>query len=181
MVNRKYKDRLFCLIFGTEEYKANALSLYNAVNNTSYTNVDDLTIYTLSDVVYMKMKNDVSYLFEEMISLYEQQSTINPNMPIRGLMYFGEMYSKYITNGQYDLYGKKLIKLPNPQYVVFYNGTEEYSTRKLRLSDAFIKPDPSGDFEWTARVVNINRYGDTVRSRCSALNEYMLLVERIRI
>ena len=87
-VKRNFKDSLFRLVFhGKEEL----LSLYNAVNGSSYTNADDLEINTLEDVVYMGMKNDVSFLFAHYLNLYEAQSTSNPNMPLRGTIYFGDL------------------------------------------------------------------------------------------
>ena len=79
-INREYKDRLFRLLFGNEKYKENTLALYNALNGTSYTNVDDVTIYTIDDVIYIDMKNDVAFILDSELSLWEQQSTYNPNM-----------------------------------------------------------------------------------------------------
>ena len=121
MVNKKYKDRLFCLLFGNGEYKDNVLSLYNALCHTSHTNTEDIQIYTIDDVIYIKMKNDVSILLDSFLYLWEQQSTFNPNMPIRGFMYFGKMYDRYITENSLNIYGKMLIKLPTPRYTVLYN------------------------------------------------------------
>ena len=118
-INRRHKDRLFCTIFGKEKYKKYALSLYNAINKSTYTNEDDLEIVTLDDAIYVKMKNDVAYLFSGNLALYEHQSSVNPNLPLRGLMYFGDLYNKYIALGNYNIYGRKLIKIPTPQYVVF--------------------------------------------------------------
>ena len=181
-INPKYKDKVFCFVFGDPRFKKNALSLYNAVNGTNYIDENDLIIYTLADVIYIKMKNDVSYLFHDIIALYEQQSSINPNMPIRGLMYFAEMYSKFISTNKLNLYGEKLIKIPNPQYIVFYNGEKEYKgPEKLKLSDSFQKEDASGEYEWTATVVNMNDINNPIRSKCSTLNDYMLLIEKIRM
>ena len=121
-VNRKYKDRVFCMLFGNEENKKNILSLYNALNNTNYTNETDIEITTIEDAVYIKMKNDVSFLVDSYLSLWEQQSTFNPNMPIRGLMYYGNLYNSYIEEHSLNIYGSTLVKLPTPQYIVFYNG-----------------------------------------------------------
>ena len=84
--NREYKDRLFKFIFGNPENKEWTLSLYNAINDTSYTNADDIQITTIQDAVYMKMKNDVSFLVNNIMNFYEQQSTFNPNMPMRFLL-----------------------------------------------------------------------------------------------
>ena len=95
--NREYKDRLFRFVFGAEENKAYLLSLCNAVSGTDYTDVDDIEITTLSDAIYIKMKNDISFLIDSQMNLFEHQSTFNPNMPLRGMEYFAELYGIYIT------------------------------------------------------------------------------------
>ena len=95
-VNRQFKDRLFRLIFGSEEYRENALSLYNAVNHTHYTDASKLIFTTLDNAVYLGMKNDLSFLLGSDMNLYEQQSTYNPNMGLRGLLYFSHVYSSYV-------------------------------------------------------------------------------------
>ena len=182
MVNKKYKDRLFCLLFGNEEYKDNILSLYNALCHTSYTNVEDIQIYTIDDVIYIKMKNDVSILLDSFLYLWEQQSTFNPNMPIRGFMYFGKMYDRYITENSLNIYGKTIIKLPTPRYTVLYNGMDEQpSFMQLRLSDSFINPDSSGAFEWTASMINLNDgKNEDLLINCRPLKDYMTLINEIR-
>lgn len=103
-INRKYKDRLFCMLFGENENKENILSLYNALNHTHYTNPEDIEIITLEDVIYIRMKNDAAILVDSYLSLWEQQSTFNPNMPIRGLMYFGNLYDTYIEKNELNIY-----------------------------------------------------------------------------
>lgn len=181
-INRKYKDSLFCLIFGDEENKKNILSLYNALNNTDYTNVDDLEITTIEDAVYIKMKNDVSFLINSYLSLWEHQSTYNPNMPIRGLMYYGNLYNSYINERGLNIYSSSLVKLPTPQYVVFYNGNKEReSVEKLRLSEAFTRECIKGEFEWTATMLNLNiGKNDALLSKCKALSDYMTLINKIK-
>lgn len=178
-INNKYKDRLFCLLFSD---KANILSLYNALNNTHYNNTEDIEITTIEDAIYIKMKNDVSFLIDSYLSLWEQQSTFNPNMPIRGLMYFGNLYDAYIEKNELNIYGSKLIKIPTPKYIVFYNGTtERESIKELKLSDAFIQPDSSGKFEWTATMINLNKDKNLpLLNNCKILSEYMMLIETIR-
>ena len=179
-INMQYKDRLFKLLFGREEYKANVLDLYNALNNSQYKEVSELDLYTIEDVIYIKMKNDVAFILDSYLSLWEQQSSYNPNMPVRGLMYFGKLYSKYIKTEKLNIYGSKLIKIPTPRYIVFYNGSEDVSAEiKLRLSDSFINQDKSGDFEWTATLYNLNKYElmkNNLRSKCRILDEYMILI-----
>lgn len=120
--NVKYKDRLFRFVFG--ENKEWLLSLYNAVNETQYDNPNDITITTLDDVIYVKMKNDVSLLLDSELSLYEHQSTYNLNMPLRGFLYFASLYKALLTERGIDLYGKRMVKIPRPQYIVFYNGND---------------------------------------------------------
>lgn len=157
-------------------------SLYNALCGTSHTNADDIQIYTLDDVIYIKMKNDVSILLDSYLYLWEQQSTFNPNMPIRGMMYFSKMYSRYITENKLNIYGRTLVKLPTPRYTVLYNGSEEQpSCMKLKLSDAFINPDDNGDFEWTATMLNLNEgKNEELLNTCRPLKDYMSLINEAR-
>ncbi len=140
MIQHKHKDRLFTFLFGREENKKNLLSLYNALNDKNYTDLDELEINTIEDVIYLGYKNDVSCIFtsEEIMSLYEQQSTYCPNMPIRGVIYFAKLYEKYIIKNNLNLYGTKMLKLPKPQYYVFYIGENNMPERTvLKLSDMF--------------------------------------------
>ena len=97
-------------------------------------------------------------------------------------MYYANLLSQYIKTERYGIYNKKLIPIPTPQYVVFYNGTEEYEARvKLRLSDAFINKDDSGDFEWTAMVYNLNTgKNDELLEKCRPLKEYMIFINKVR-
>ena len=181
-INPKHKDRLFCTIYGKEKYKKYALELYNAINGTHYSKLSDLEIITLEDAVYIKMKNDVAYLVSDTIAVYEHQSTINQNMPLRGFMYFGELYSKILKRNNAGIYNSKLIKIPTPQYIVFYNGTAEYPEYgKLRLSDAFINPVDNNEFEFTATVYNINLgKNQELLDSCKSLKDYSYLVEKVR-
>jgi hypothetical protein len=183
-VNSEYKDRLFKWLFGTEENKDNILSLYNALNSTNYTNPDDVEINTIEEFLYLGMKNDVSFLIDDHMILWEQQSSYNPNMPYRGFKYIGKLYDSYIlSHGLKDkLYGKTIVKIPTPKFIVFYNGEEDQdSVIKLRLSDAFIHPDKSGDFEWTATMYNLNKgKNDELLAKCKPLSDYMTLVNYVR-
>lgn len=179
--NRNHKDRVFCMVFGYEKYKGNLLSLYNALNDTCYTNLDDLEITTMDNALYMSMKNDVSCIISNNLALFEQQSTWNPNMPLRGFMYFADLYNKYISTGSLGIYRDKLVKLPTPQYYVFYNGDRDMPDKQLlKLSDAFIEPPREGCFEWTATILNIN-YGHNKKllSNCKTLSDYGILIKTI--
>ena len=180
-VNKKYKDTVFRKLFG--ENKENALSLYNAVNHTSYTNPDDLEYTTLEDVIYMKYKNDVSFLIDKTLSLYEHQSSYNPNMPLRGFLYYADLYRKLIHHSG-RLYSKHLLKIPCPHYIVFYNGSEKdmaEERRTLRLSDAFETDTGAGEYEWTATMININSgKNQSIMDSCHVLYEYVVFVAKIK-
>ena len=179
----EYKDRLFCFIFGSEEHKDWTLSLYNAVNGSSYEDPSAITIATLTQVVYLGMHNDVAFLIKDEVSLYEQQSTFNPNMPLRLMQYTGNMYEKLITLQKRNKYGKTLIPLPVPKLVVFYNGLRDAPDEQiLHLSDAFpAEHREESDIQVRVRMININqgRNPDMMKT-CKPLEEYTWTVETIR-
>ena len=179
----KVYDHLFIAIFGkdTERSKRWRLELYNALNNTSYTDPEALELNTLENVIYIKMHNDVSFLVDSQMTLYEHQRTTNPNMPLRGFFYFAQLYQKYIDSKGELIGTSTLIKIPNPNYIVFYNGaTERDEDYELKLSDAFMHEDKSGKFEWTARVLNINKeYNLPLQKKCKPLYDYIQFVSRI--
>ena len=120
------------------------------------------------------------------MNLYEQQSTYNPNMPIRGLRYFSQLYNKYIKTHGLNIYSSKLQRLPVPHYVVFYNGTKEEPDEKtLRLSDAFMTESSGekkrGCLECEVRMLNIN-YGHNkeLMKKSQRLKEYAIFVDKLR-
>ena len=181
---REYKDRLFKAIFGrdTEESKRWRLDLYNALNDTTYTDPNALELNTIENVIYITMHNDVSFLIDSQMNLYEQQSTFNPNMPLRGLLYFSQLYQIHLTKYGKSLLSSKSVKIPTPKFIVFYNGTEKEKSRfKMRLSNAFIREDKSGDFEWSADVININpKCNSPLQIKCNALYDYIRYVYRVK-
>ena len=179
----KVYDRLFISIFGkdTERSKRWRLELYNALNGTNYTDPDALELNTLENVIYIKMYNDVSFLVDSQMTLYEHQRTTNANMPLRGFMYFSKLYEKYLESTGKQVTSSTLIKIPNPNYIVFYNGdTERDEDYELKLSDAFLLEDKSGRFEWTARVLNINKEKNLpLQKKCKPLYDYIQFTSRI--
>lgn len=179
-VNRQYKDRLFKFVFKEKE---DLLQLYNALNGTDYNNPDDVEVNTLEDVVYMGMKNDISFLLTDVLNLYEHQSTFSPNLPLRGLFYFARLYQKIIGNEK-KIYSGKLIELPYPQFVVFYNGTMKEPERQvLELQDAFPKwaNKENAALNCKAVVLNINLgYNKEVMEKCKKLKEYAQYIARVR-
>ena len=177
LARRNHKDRLFIKLFHD---KKKLLELYNALNGTNYTNPDDLEITTIDDVVYLGMKNDCSFIIGEYVNLYEQQSTFCRNMPLRGLIYLAGIYQSYVAQHEFNLYGSRLIPLPTPRYVVFYNGTEERPEREvMRLSEAFAGTEPC--LEFTAEVININKGKNPgLMKQCRTLEGYSVFIGKVR-
>lgn len=178
--NRQYKDRLWRMIFNNKE---DLLQLYNAINHTDYQNPDDLEVNTLENVLYLSMKNDVSFLVGGTMNLYEHQSTFNPNMPLRGVFYFSRLYEGYVADNNLMIYHEKRVRLPKPKYIVFYNGTKNQpDSMELRLSDCFENTDNEAPcLECTATMLNIN-YGHNqeLMKHCRRLEEYSLFVQCVR-
>lgn len=174
---RDYKDTLFRMLF---REKKKLLSLYNAMNGTNYENEEDLEINTLENAIYMNMKNDVSFVFDFKLNLYEHQSSVNPNVPVRDLFYV----SKVLQNLTQDmnLYGTKKVQIPTPKFVVFYNGQKELPERsEYRLSDLFEKPVEEPELELIVTVLNINPgKNEELMKACRTLKEYMLYVAKVR-
>ena len=126
------------------------------------------------------MKNDVSFIIDDRLSLFEHQSSYNPNMPLRGFLYFAKHFEKYIVEHNANIYGRKLILLPPPKFVVFYNGDEmQEDKRTLRLSDAFMNEKEKACMELEAEIININ-YGKNkeLMEACRPLMEYAIFVDR---
>ena len=179
VVIRNYRDTLFRMLYRN---KVRLLSLFNAVNGTHYDNPDDLTITTLEGVLYLGMKNDVSCIIDMMMQLYEHQSTVNPNMPLRNLFYVSDLLQKYIYEEGLDIYSRKQIKIPTPKFVVFYNGDEEQPERKeILLSKAFSANTGETNMELVVLQININKgQNEELKAACKTLQEYAEFTERAR-
>ena len=176
-VNREYKSTVFAQLF---KDKKKLLSLYNALNNSNYTDDDDLEIVTLENAIYMSMKNDLAFLLDCKLHLYEHQSTPNPNMPLRDLFYVSKEYEKLINKK--SLYSKNIIKIPAPRFIVFYNGMESQPERmELKLSDLYQIAEPEPMLELKVIMLNINDgNNEDLKKSCKVLKEYMQYVNRVR-
>ncbi len=169
--NRKYRDVLFRHLF---REKKDLLELYNALNGSTYQNPEELEVITMEDVIFMKMKNDLSFMIGNTLNLYEHQSTWNANMPLRGMLYFAQQFEGLLASREDDIYGTKRVELPTPVYIVFYNGAGmQTDNLLLYLSDAFPTGRGSGCLECTCEVLNINRgYHRALMEKCHRLWEY---------
>lgn len=175
--NREYRSDVFSMLM---EDRDNALQLYNAVNRSDYTDSGMVEFYNLDKGISLSVRNDAAFVLDMNLSVYEHQSTVCPNMPIRSLVYFSMML-KQIVKGR-NIYGSTLVKIPTPRFAVFYNGEEDQPEQyDMRLSDAFEKPVEAPEIELVCRVYNINRgKNQELLDRCPWLREYMFFVDQVR-
>ena len=175
--NRLYKSRLFVMIF---EEKKKLLELYNAVSGKHYEDPELLEINTLDNAIYMSMKNDVSFLIDARLALYEHQSTYSPNLPLRFFLYLADLYSDMIRN--VNLYSSKKVQLPTPHFVVFYNGERKQPDRKiLKLSDLYSVVEKEYKLNLEVLMLNINSgHNPELMVACHTLWEYAEYTNRVR-
>ena len=175
---KTYKDRMFRMIFREKE---KLLELYNAVSGKDYKDPELLIINTLENAIYMSMKNDISFLIDSRLSLYEHQSTYNPNMPLRLLHYISDLYESMVN--PIKLYGSSPVQIPPPRFIVFYNGTEERPEREeLCLSRLYSVEEEEICLELKVVVLNINMgHNKELMEACRTLWEYAEYVRRVRL
>lgn len=177
LINGRYKDTVFRMLFSD---KKNLLSLYNGMTGRYHDNTDDLEIVTLENAVYMGYKNDVSFIADMNMYLYEHQSTYNPNMPLRDLIYIAKEYQVFLKDK--SLYSSTLQMIPAPGFVVFYNGTEKHpDMEEMRLSSAFLNLEGEPNLELKVVVLNVNEgHNKELMEQCRELYEYAQFVAKVR-
>ena len=175
--NKKYKDTVFRMLFSDRK---NLLSLYNAINGTGYEDPEELEIVTLENAIYMGMKNDLAFIIDTNLFLYEHQSTYNANMPLRDLFYIAGEYQKLVNHK--SLYSSALQKIPAPNFIVFYNGTEKKKERwENLLSEAYENQTGDPNLELRVVTLNINEgHNRELMEQCQILREYAQYVAKIR-
>lgn len=178
-VNRTYKSTIFIMLF---EDRNNLLELYNAMSGKHYTDPELLEINTLENAIYMSIRNDISFLIDGRLSLYEHQSTYSPNLPLRFLFYISHLYSRMTKDR--NLYGSKTVRIPAPEFVIFYNGRAEMPERHiLKLSDMYNIKDRKrrAKLELEAVMLNISgEYNQKLKAACKTLREYAIYTDKIR-
>lgn len=180
MANKEYKSDVFSMLL---QDKKRAMEIYNAINGTDYDDPELVEMTTLDDKSFsLTVRNDASFILDANLSLYEHQSTYCPNMPLRDLLYFASIIQKQIKAQKRDIYGGRILKIPVPHFVVFYNGKEDAPDQyDLRLSDAFEKETKNPEIELVCHVYNINNGKNVpLLSRCQTLREYMYFVDMVR-
>lgn len=175
--NRKYKDTVFRKLFSNRK---NLLSLYNAINGTAYMDASQLEIVTLDNAIYMGMKNDLAFIINTNLFLYEHQSTYNPNMPLRDLFYISGEYQKLVDLK--SLYTSTRLRIPTPNFIVFYNGTEKNEDRWVEyLSESYENMSGEPNLELKVIILNINvGHNKKLMEECQTLREYAQYVAKVR-
>ena len=176
-VNRNYKDTVFRMLFSD---RRNLLSLYNAISGAHYNDPEKLEIVTLENAIYMGIKNNLAFIIDTDLFLYEHQSTYNPNMPLRDLFYISSEYQKLVDKK--SLYSSVLQKIPAPQFIVFYNGTEKKKDNWVNhLSEAFENLSGNPKLELEVLTININEgHNPELMEQCQILREYAQYVDCVR-
>ena len=177
---RNYKSNVFVMLL---EEKDRALELYNAVNDSDYDDPEQIVINTIEGGFELSVQNDASFIFDNVLSIYEHQSTYCPNMPLRSLIYFTTLVKKNYMDR--DIFSRRLVKIPCPKFVVFYNGVEtQPDYQEMRLSDCFIKSDEDNEkdmLELVCRVYNINEgHNKELLDKCKWLSDYMVFIDKVR-
>ena len=183
--NIKYKDSVFSALFSDP---AVLRELYCALEGVSLPEDVPITINTLQDVLFMGMANDISFeIGGKQVVLIEHQSTVNPNMALRLLMYIARVYEKVV--GDMNIYASRKVRVPRPEFFVLYNGAAAFpEEQELRLSESFAEAGPDGHpweggtaLELTVRVVNINQgMNEGIAGKCRTLAEYSAFVGKVR-
>ncbi|MDR2558221.1 MAG: Rpn family recombination-promoting nuclease/putative transposase [Oscillospiraceae bacterium] len=180
-VNTTFKDSFFTKLFSETE---SVLSLYNALSQSKYAPETPIEITTLKEVFYKGRYNDLSFIVDgKLVVLCEHQSTINPNLPIRMMVYAGKVYDKYLKSKK--IYSSHLIQIPRPEFIVLYNGKADYPDESfLNLSDAFFDlpegHNSSGDLNLTVRVLNINKgHNQAIVGGSIELDGYVDIIDEI--
>ncbi len=174
---KNYKDTVFKLLFNNKLY---LLELYNAINGTFYTNPDDLVITTLEGETFLKMKNDLSFIIDFELNLYEHQATKCPNIPLRDLYYVAATYRQMIP--QERTYASKSVEIPAPRFFMFYNGTSDLEDSvTYRLSELFQKPVKEPSIELVVTCLNVNEgHSKNLMEACKTLKGYSIFVAKVR-
>jgi len=181
--NEKHKDTVFKKLFGETD---KLIPLYNALSGSNYPLDTHIEITTLENILFKGRYNDLSFIVDDkLVVLIEHQSTINPNMPLRLLIYLARVYDSYIQRIK-KVYSTELVKIPRPEFIVLYNGVHDYPDEsEMKLSDAFEKLPKgitqSGSLELKTRVLNINKgHNKNVVSKDRVLEEYSEFIDVIR-
>ena len=175
--NREFKSDVFGMLMEEPKY---ALEVYNALNHSDYRDPELIEVCNLERGISLSVRNDAAFILDMNLSVYEHESTICPNMPLRALIYVTNILEQWVKKR--NIYGRKLVKIPTPRFAVFYNGVEEQPEQyQLKLSDAYANRMEEPELELTCTVYNINSGKNReLLSECPVLEQYMVFVRYVR-
>lgn len=176
-ITRNNKDVVFIDLF--ERNKKALLELFNFFNGTNYDDESTIDIVTIKDSLFVTNYNDLAFIFANVISLYEHQSTMNPNMPLRLLCYLAEEYQVIVNKNKRSIYGQKQVTIPTPKFYIFYNGLkEEKDMDVMKLSNLYGSKNVTPDLDLSVTFVNINfGHNKELMENCTLLEEYSKFVD----
>ena len=176
VANRTHKDSIFRLLFNDEE---KIRELYGALSGEPVGADVPIVIRTLEDAVFLDIKNDLAFTIgDKYVVLIEHQSTVNQNMPVRMLSYVTRIFEKLYERKAFYRTGR--LKLPMPEFYVFYNGRQEMGEKEeLRLSESFSEAEKTS-LELVVKILNV-KYNKNreILQRCRTLQEYSILIASI--
>lgn len=175
--NREYKSDVFGMLMEEPGY---ALEVYNALNHSDYRDPGLVEVCSLERGISLSVRNDAAFILDMNLSVYEHESTVCPNMPLRALIYVTNILEQWVK--KQNIYGRKLVKIPTPRFAVFYNGVEDQpELYQLKLSDAYANPMEEPELELACTVYNINAgMNRKLLSECPVLEQYMMFVGYVR-
>lgn len=178
-IYRNHKDGVAYRLFSG---KKEALSLYNCIMGTNYTDADELKIVTLNSAIYIGRKNDNAVILHFNLLLTEFQVTVNPNMPLRTLIYVANEYEKYISENNLNLYSEYIQEIPTPHFVTLYYGTDtQPEKQKFKLSDAYKWKNETPELELIITQYNVNpKFNEQIKKRCPELDGYIKYIDKTR-
>ena len=176
--NRNFKSSVFSLMM---QDKVKALNVYNVLGNSHFDNPEDVEIITTDGGISLSVRNDASFIIGTDMNFYEHQSTYNPNMPMRSLIYCTDAIDRRIKEKNENLYGHKQIKIPTPRFVVFYNGREKRpAVERMYLSSAYMGEKKNPDLELACTVYNLNApENKELLEKSEVLYGYTFFVNRV--
>jgi hypothetical protein len=175
--NREYKSDVFSMLMEDKKY---ALQVYNALNGSDYDDPELVEICNLDRGISLSVRNDASFVVDANLNIYEHQSTVCPNMPLRNLIYVTEILKPLARRD--NVFGSRLLKIPTPKFAVFYNGTQDEPEQyEMKLSDAYEHPSDRPELELICRMYNINKgRNKELMDKCPVLFEYAVFVDYVR-
>lgn len=178
LVNREYKSTVFTTYFSTPEHAAN---LYRSLSGDEAVQPEDIEFVTLEGAIYLNRKNDFAFTSRgKVLIIGEHQSTLNPNMPLRSAIYYGRTMEKLLPTN--IIYKASLIKIPTPEFYVFYNGTKiQPKERILKLSDAYIEKTDEPMLDLTVKMININLVTNhPILQKSRSMYEYAAFIQKVK-